>query len=171
MSRLAIAALLISCAWAQQKTLPNQAGNAKLSLRGEAITVRANVTALLGLDPGEGYIVVKLRATPQTPSALRLSPDDFTLISRKNGEKSGFLSAAAVLGVGSVLVLGEQGPKLKNATTDPRLAGLEAKTFPEGDTKDPVEGLLYFNLAQKLKPDQLGLLYSGAAGRLVIDFK
>ena len=57
------------------------------------------------------------------------------------------------------------------ARIDAQLAVLEAKVFPDTETKDPVEGLLYFSLDTKSKPENLGLIYSGQAGRLAIDFK
>jgi hypothetical protein len=41
----------------------------------------------------------------------------------------------------------------------------------DSETKDPVEGLLYFLLEGKNKPKDLGLIYKGAAGRLAMDFK
>lgn len=211
---------------AQNKSLPNQAGNSKLGLSGTAITDRKAITDLLGVDLGPGYVVVKLKATPQTPAALRLSIDDFTLVSRKNGEKSGAMAPSAIFGSGTMVVRGggAQGPdrigeranpdvirppvgtvgtpiprnrlpgangqtggignggtiegglaevdtNTRRLPDDPRLEVLESKVFPESETKDPVEGLLYFQMDQKLQPKNLGLIYSGQAGRLVIDFK
>jgi hypothetical protein len=208
-----------AAALAQNKSLPNQAGNAKLSLRGTAITDRKEIAALLGVDLGPDWIVVKLWAGPETPNPLRLSIDDFTLISRKNGERSGAFAPSAIAGAAAMIVRpgpaqgGQQiggpvsqmppglpvpplgGGPLPRASAggignsgtieggeadiqmqrrrqeDPRLAALEAKAFPEIETKEPVEGLLYFNLSGKLKPKDLGLLYAGPAGRLAMDFK
>lgn len=213
MTRRLIVALLIAataCA-ADRKSLPNQAGNAKLSLDATVITDRKQITDLLGVDPGEHFIVVKMRATPQAFEPLRLSLDDFTLISRKNGERSGAFAPSAIAGstvlvvqptfsdirsssagMGMPLPTGGAGTRpmppgvgigggtesatadatiTHNRTVDPRLAALEAKVFQEAETKDPVEGLLYFTLDTKSKPGNLGLIYSGQAGRLAIDFK
>ena len=39
------------------------------------------------------------------------------------------------------------------------------------ETKEPVEGLLYFLLDGKNKVKDLGLIYKGPAGRLAMDFK
>ena len=39
------------------------------------------------------------------------------------------------------------------------------------ETKEPVEGLIYFLLEGKNKPKDLGLLYKGPAGHLAMDFK
>jgi hypothetical protein len=198
---------------ADKKSLPNQAGNSKLSLDATAITDRKQITDLLGVDLGEGYIVVKMKATPQTPDPLRVSIDDFTLISRKNGEKSGAFSPSAIagsavmvvqptfsdlrisssgmgmpiptggpgtrtpvqrpgIGTGGSTENGQADAKMtRNKTEDPRLKILEEKVFPDKETKDPVEGLLYFSLQTKSKPDNIGLIYSGPAGRLALDFK
>ena len=43
--------------------------------------------------------------------------------------------------------------------------------LPDKETKEPVEGLLYFLLEGKNKAKDLGLLYKGPAGRLAMDFK
>lgn len=209
-ARLIFGLLAALTALAADKSLPNQAGNSKLSLTGTAITDRKAVTALMGIDLGEGYIVVKIRAVPQTLQPLRLSIDDFTLVSRKNGEKSGAMAPHAIAGSGAMIVTGAQpqsgqgigtrnnpvgipgmpgtgGGGIGNTggvegamaevrterrgTEDPRLPFLEAKVFPDRETLEPTEGLLYFNLTGKLKPENVGLIYAGPAGRLVIDFK
>jgi len=209
--RLIVGVVFAFAAMAADKSLPNQAGNSKLGLNGTAITDRKEVTALMGIDLGEGYIVVKIRATPQTLAPLRLSVDDFTLVSRKNGEKSGAMAPTAIAGTGGMVIMraeSQSGGGIGSRTNptrapipgmptgggglgntgstegglaevrtetrrdaDPRLPFLEAKVFQDRETLEPVEGLLYFNLAGKLKPEHLGLIYAGAAGRLVIDFK
>jgi hypothetical protein len=139
--------------------------------------------------------------------------DDFTLVSRKNGEKSGAMAPTAIAGSGAMIVMGAASQSGEGIGTrapmpigmpggtgpgngaggigntgsveggmaeirperrrdaDPRLPALEAKVFPDRETLEPVEGLLYFNLEGKLKPENLGLIYAGPAGRLVIDFK
>ncbi|MEO8096259.1 MAG: hypothetical protein ABI811_01050 [Acidobacteriota bacterium] len=107
------ARFLILCftftAMAADKSLPNQAGNLKVGLNGTAITDRKEIQNLLGVDMGEGYIVVKIRVTPQTPpDKLRMSIDDFTLINRKNGEKSGAMSPSGIAGSATMVVMRPQ---------------------------------------------------------------
>jgi hypothetical protein len=208
-NQLMSVAVFALAALAADKSLPNQAGNAKLSLNGTAVTDRKAVTDLMGIDLGEGFIVVKIKAAPQTLAPLRISIDDFTLVSRKNGEKSGAMSPSAIAGSGGIIITGTQsgqgigatngmgmpigiptrgsGGGIGNAgtteggmaevrterrsTSDPRLPFLEAKVLQDRETLEPIEGLLYFNLAGKLKPENLGMIYAGPAGRLVIDFK
>jgi hypothetical protein len=211
--RLILTLIFTAAAFAadDKKTLPNQAGNGKLSLDASVITDRKQITSLLGVDLGEGFIVVKMKAKPQALEPIRLSIDDFTLISRKNGERSGAFSPSAIAGsavlvvqptfadvrssstgMGMPIPVGGPGTRpsapgigtgggtekgtadakiTRNRTEDPRLAVLEAKVFPDTETKEPVEGLLYFSLDTKSKPENLGLIYSGQAGRLAIDFK
>jgi hypothetical protein len=59
----------------------------------------------------------------------------------------------------------------KKAPDSPLTKLLESKMLADTETKDPVEGLLYFLLEGKNKPKDLGLLYKGPAGRLAMDFK
>jgi hypothetical protein len=60
----------------------------------------------------------------------------------------------------------------KGQPENPLLAVLKAKGVPDIESKEPVEGLLYFALeGRKLKPKDTALVYKGAAGRLVMDFK
>ncbi|MEP6962724.1 MAG: hypothetical protein ABI995_11650 [Acidobacteriota bacterium] len=100
--------LLLACfvipALAEDKSLPNQAGNSKVGLSATAITDRKEIQKLLGIDLGEGYIVVRMKTTPQTPDKLRMSIDDFTLINRKNGEKSGAMTPSSIAGTATMIV-------------------------------------------------------------------
>ena len=61
--------------------------------------------------------------------------------------------------------------KESHAPENPLLAPLKAKGLADSETNKPLEGLLYFAIEGKNKPKDLSLLYKGAAGRLVIDFK
>lgn len=58
-----------------------------------------------------------------------------------------------------------------DAATANLLAALKAKSLPEGETGEPVSGLLLFPLEGKTKSKDLSLLYKGAAGRLTIAFQ
>ena len=52
----------------------------------------------------------------------------------------------------------------------PLLNALKAKVLPDKETKDPIEGLLYFPIDGKLRPKDLTVIYKGPAGRLTMDF-
>jgi len=54
---------------------------------------------------------------------------------------------------------------------DPLLATLKTKALPEGETAQPVSGLLYFLLEGKHKPRNLELQYHGPAGKLSLRFR
>ena len=51
------------------------------------------------------------------------------------------------------------------------LEALKQKALPDQETKEPLEGLLYFPIEGKVKPKDLSLIYKGPAGKLVMDFK
>jgi hypothetical protein len=220
MKRVLLVAAFLPAVFGQQpKFLPNQAGNDDIELVGKVLVDRAEVQQALGADLGPGYVAVRMKITPKIGRPMRISPDDFTLLSRKDGERSSALAPSQIAGRGALVVraaarqpggLGTQtnGPVWggiggaqprrlpgnggnlgtagsvesgtaeatvdaeKNAPENPLLAVLAAKGIPDIETKDPVEGLLYFALEnRKVKPKDLGMVYRGAGGRLVIDFK
>jgi hypothetical protein len=193
---------------AGKKALPNQAGNDDLDLNGTVVIDRAEIENLVGADLGMGYVVVQITATPKAEKPIRISADDFTLLSRKDGERSPALSPGQIAGSGAMVVkaAGQQvggfgtvtngpiwggvgvpakpksppkgedskGPEMKEESAGgnhPLLEKLKSKGLADTETNKPVEGLLYFELDGKVKPKDLSLLYKGAAGRLVIDFK
>jgi hypothetical protein len=134
-----------------------------------------------------GYVVVRIKVSPRTAEAIRISADDFTLVSRKDGERSDALmpsqiggpanlilqskthyASSAGVGTTAVSVTPVEGVK---APENPLVKILESKMLQDKETKEPVEGLLYFLIEGKNKPKDLGLLYKGPAGRLAMDFK
>ncbi|HYL36176.1 MAG TPA: hypothetical protein VEV17_09720 [Bryobacteraceae bacterium] len=54
---------------------------------------------------------------------------------------------------------------------NPVLAVLTAKVLPEKETTEALSGLLYFQMAGKLKPKDLELHYKGPGGRLALRFR
>jgi hypothetical protein len=212
---LAIMALAVS--GAEKKLLPGQAGNDDVDLTGSIILDREEVKHAVGADMGPGYVVVRIKVIPKADDPIRISADDFTLLSRKDGERSPALSPYQIAGRGALVVKrattsqtvgtdrigpswggigGTQPGRLpgpggnagtgssvesgtadakieseKGAKENPLLAILQAKVLPDKETKEPVEGLLFFNLETKLKPKDVSLFYKGAAGRLSMDFK
>ena len=182
---LLVASLGISAA--DIKSLPNQAGNGNIDLAGSAIVDAKEIQDLLGAPMEAGYVVVRIKASPRTADAIRISPDDFTLISRKDGERSAALEPGQI-GGGASLVLNSKthydgSPGVSNtsvslspdkstkAPDSALIKILKSKILPDRETKDPLEGLLYFLMEGKNKPKDLGLIYKGPAGRLSMDFK
>jgi len=107
MKFLPILLLCASTAFAgDPKPLPNQASNAALDLSGAVLMVRNDIQlALDGPDLPPGYMVVRMKVTPKSDTPLRISPDDFTLLSRKDGQRSPSLSPHQIAGGGTVLVV------------------------------------------------------------------
>jgi hypothetical protein len=203
-----------------KKSLPNQAGNDDVELAGTVLLDRTAVQQALGADLGEGFVAVRIKVTPKIGKPMRISADDFTLLSRKDGERSSALAPSQIAGKAALTVhpaqrqpgglgtmsngpiwggIGGSMPQRlpgnspsagntgsveggtadatldrgkKDAPENPLMAVLKAKGLPDVETKEPVEGLLYFTLeGKKLKPKDTALLYKGDGGRLVIDFK
>ena len=158
------------------KSLPNQAGNGNIDLAGNAFVDPKEVQQILGISMPAGYVVVKIRVSPRTAQAIRISADDFSIVSRKDGERSPALLPTQIAAPPSLaLRTGKATPvepgDARKSPDSPLLKLLESKLLPDTETKEPVEGLLYFLLDGKNKPKDLGLLYKGAAGRLAMDFK
>ena len=183
--------LTMALAFAETKPLPNQAGNDDLDLAGTLVLDRPGVQNIVGVDLGAGYVVVQITATPKTGKPIRLSPDDFLLLNRKNGDKSPALDPAQFGSGGGGLVVkpapqqpGGDGTRTngpvwggvqnrigdKGSATPPP-PQLKEKQFPDKESKTPVDGLLYFALDGKLKPKDVSLIYNGQAGKLIMDFK
>jgi len=187
--KLLIPSLILSClsVAADIKSLPNQAGNGNIDLAGTVFVDSKDIQQELGTTLDPGYIVVRIRVEPRMLQAIRISADDFTLISRKDGKRSEALvpsriggpanlilksktayASSAGVGITSVSVAPANS---KNAPEGPPIKLLESKMLHDTETKEPVEGLLYFLLDGKNKPKDLGLLYKGPAGHLAMDFK
>jgi hypothetical protein len=169
------------------KSLPNQAGNGNIDLSGTVVLDPKEIQQLLGAPMEPGYVVVRIKVSPRMAQAIRISADDFTLVSRKDGERSEALIPSQIGGPASLILkskttyAGSPGVSstsvnvtpgdTKKAPDSPLIKLLESKMLADAETKEPVEGLLYFLLEGKNKPKDLGLLYKGQAGRLAMDFK
>jgi hypothetical protein len=89
---------------ADRKPLPGQAGNDDIELVASPIVDRAEVTQAVGEELGIGYVVVRMKVTPKTEKPLRISPDDFTIVCRKDGQRSVALSPGQIAGTGALIV-------------------------------------------------------------------
>src|ERR1700675_2244838 len=87
-----------------RKQLPGQAGNDDVDLEGSVILGHDEVTSVVGGDIGEGYVVVRMRVIPKGDKPLRIGPDDFTMISRKDGQRSMALAPSEIAGKGALIV-------------------------------------------------------------------
>ena len=211
---LVLTAIPLLAIGGERKPLPGQAGNDDIELVGSVIVDKDDMKQALGADLGAGYVIAKIKVTPKTENALRVSPDDFTMISRKDGQRSVALSPGQIAGKGAIVVkkapdqpggLGTttNGPVWggiggaprrmpgnsngvgnsggvdggaqssvdnSNGKDNPLLAVLKSKVLEDKETKDPIEGLLYFPIEGKVKPKDLAVIYKGPAGKLVMEF-
>ena len=197
-----------------KKIGPAEASSEDFAFTATALMDRAEIQQALGADLGEGFVVLRVKATPKGDKPMRISPDDFTLLSRKDGERCPALSASQIAGRGSITVKAAKeqpnswgtpvangpiwsgiGTQVKRqpapdkkadsdkkddaaapaATSSPDqsdlLTALKAKSLPDDEIKQPVEGLLYFRMDGKNKLKDLTVLYKGTGDRLVADFK
>jgi hypothetical protein len=174
----------------ERKPLPGQAGNDDIELVASVMVDRDEIKQAVGADMGAGYIAVRMKVTPKTEKPLRISPDDFTMISRKDGERSQALSPGQIAGSGGLVVKASpnqpggymtttNGPLWGGVTQtkddskgkpNPLLDALKAKSLPDKESLEPVEGLLYFPIEIKVKPKDIAIQYKGPAGRLMIEF-
>jgi hypothetical protein len=102
---LAAAAL---AAGAEKKIQPATAGNEYLDLTATAILEKAGVEAALGADPAADMLVIELTFAPKGDHVIAVSRDDFTLLSRKDGQRSQPLHPSQVAG-GATLVVASEG--------------------------------------------------------------
>ena len=82
------------------KSLPNQAGNGNIDLAGHCVHRFQGHPASSRTHPRPGYIVVRIKVEPRMLQAIRISADDFTLVSRKDGERSDALLPSQIGGPG-----------------------------------------------------------------------
>ncbi len=173
----------------EPKQLPNQAGNDDLDLSGTVLLTPAEIRDALGgndlagpnVDPS--VIVVHLKVTPKAAKPPRVGPDDFTLLSRKNGERCPALAPNQVAGGGSVLVLkpAAQQPGGDGTTaggivwggvTKKKTSSSGQDSAPEvkhGDSSDsPIVPVLakYLLPDKEVKTPEEGLLYFSISGKL-----
>ena len=88
----------------EKKPLPGQAGNDEIELTASVIVDRDEIKQALGADIGVGYVAVRMKVTPKTEKPLRISPDDFTIVSRKDGQRSEALAPGQIAGRGALVV-------------------------------------------------------------------
>jgi len=178
---------------ADKKTFPGQAGNDNIELTGTLLMDPAQIRDAVGSDLGPGIVVARVKVSNKTGDPMRIGPDDFSLLSHKDGDRGDALAPAELAG-GSALIVkrdhaargwaqitnqpgftGVGGMTKADKPVDTALlAALKSKEMPDQETKPngSVEGLLYFSMeSAKLKIKDLALMYKGAGGRLSMEFK
>jgi hypothetical protein len=184
--------LLASVAFAAETKHPGQAGNDNIDLTATVLLDPSAVRQELGMDLEPGYVVVRVTAMPKVGDPMRIGPDDFVLLSRKNGERADAMAPEQITSRSALVVRRDRsGRDFAQQTNEPGfvgvaglkkgessandaklLAALKAKALPDKETKEQISGLIYFSFdASKLKTKDLALIYKGRGGRLTIEFK
>jgi hypothetical protein len=89
---------------ADKKGYPGQAGNDNIELVGSVITDHEEIRQALGADLGEGFVLVRVKATPKTDESMRIGPSDFVLISRKDGDREEAMAPAQITSHSALVV-------------------------------------------------------------------
>jgi len=172
----------------ERKPLPGQAGNDDVELVASVIIDRDEIKQALGADIGAGYVVARMKVTPKTEKPLRISADDFTMVSRKDGQRTVALSPGQIAGRGTLVVKAapDQPGGLGTMTNGPIWGGIgmgrggggNSKGAPSGTVEatgtktDDKENPLLAILKAKVLPDTesldpvQGLLYFTIDGKI-----
>ena len=178
---------------ADKKAFPGQAGNDNIELTGTLIMDPAEIHQALGSDLDPGIVVARVKASNKTGDPMPIGPDDFTLVSRKNGDRGGALAPGQLAGGSALIVKRDHaGRDWAQQTNQPGFTGvggmtktdkpvdttlletLKTKELPDQETKanGSIEGLVYFSLdSAKLKSKDIALIYQGPGGHLTMEFK
>jgi len=178
---------------ADKKAFPGQAGNDNIELTGTLLMDQAGIHQALGADLDPGIIVARVKASNKTGDPMRIGPDDFTLVSRKNGDRGGALAPGQLAGGSALIVKRDHtGRDWAQQTNQPGFTGvggmtktdkpvdttlletLKSKQLPDKETKanGSIEGLVYFSMdSAKLKSKDIALIYQGPGGHLTMEFK
>lgn len=115
-----------------------------------------------GQIAGKGALIVK--ASPTQPGGFG---------TRVNGPIWGGVSGGSAKPAPSTTDAephAESNKDAKDQKDSPLLTALKAKVLPDTESKEPVEGLLYFQIDGKVKPKDLRIIYQGPAGKLIMEF-
>ena len=132
MKLILIFTLVLTLALAgDKKPLPGQAGNDDIELVGSLILDRQEIEQALGADLGAGYVLARVKVTPKSDKPLHIGVDDFTMLSRKDGQRCSALEPSQIAGKGALIV--------KRAANQPGGAGT-ATNGPIWGGIGPIQG-------------------------------
>lgn len=83
---------------------PASYSNDHIEVTAEAILDRDAINKALGAELPLGVILVSVKVRPRTEKAMRIGPDDFTLLSTNDGQRSQPFSPGQIAGRGSIKV-------------------------------------------------------------------
>lgn len=91
----------------QKRVAPNEAGNDNLEITANPIIDRDQLRTALGEEMPVGIIAVEVRLVPKGDGTVSISRDDFTLLSHRDGQRSGPYAPSQIAG-STVMVLNRQ---------------------------------------------------------------
>ncbi len=101
---------IVAAAYADKPAGPVSSEDEYVVVTASALVDRAQVTKALGYDAGMDLVVVDVKLAPRGENKITVSHDDFTLISRKDGQRSQPLAPSQIAGKGALVVAqGERG--------------------------------------------------------------
>jgi len=202
MSPRLLSVSLISLALvAADKKLPiEETSNDVVDISANVILDKDQIQKEIGAEVGEDIVLVKVTVRPVSDKPVKVSLDDFLLISGRDGQRAEPYTPSQIagndtlvftrqetkkksglsLGLGGMMGGGGSGggdvkseTKAEKSDADkpnPLLAALKEKVLPEKEITESLSGFLYFQMVGKLKPKDLELHYKGPAGKLALRF-
>lgn len=99
-----LTALLAMLANAEKHIGPVSSEDEFVVVTGSAVPDHQSVVKTIGQDPGMDLIVVNVKLAPRGENKIAINFDDFTLLSRKDGQRSQPLAPAQIAGQGALVV-------------------------------------------------------------------
>ncbi len=99
--------LMLLLAWLAPP-ITGEGQDKKIRIEAQVWLDRAEMKQATGVDPGEGFVVVKVKVTPAEGEEIDLNRDDFLLRSDKDGQRSRPMEPTQIAG-SSVMVISSRG--------------------------------------------------------------
>jgi hypothetical protein len=133
MRRLAVAGLAfipaVVLASHRVVTPTTSSANDSVELTATITLSEPEITQKLGADPGKGLALVEVRISPKGDQELRISPDDFYLLSHDDGQRSQPFDPGQLAGRGALVVAPGQS---QNGGLATQRYGIPIGTGPDG---------------------------------------
>jgi hypothetical protein len=101
---LFLAAAIALAVNAEKPLDPTRSEDELLVLTASAMVDKQAVVKALGQDPGMDLVVIDVKLAPRADNKVTVSLDDFTLISRKDGQRAQPLAPSQIAGSGALVV-------------------------------------------------------------------
>jgi hypothetical protein len=128
-SSLALGVLLVAATpvFAKDKKVispETSAGNEDIDLVATIYMTQEDTTKELGMDPGAGIAILKVRIIPKTDKPLHVAADDFILLAHNDGERSKPFTPYEIAGKGALVVSNVPEPKKSKKDKSSSMGGL-----------------------------------------------